>query len=279
MVEARRGRVQKTTVVFMAAGMSSRFGGKIKQFAEVGPKGETLMEVSMQQAIKAGFNEIIFIVGEKTEEPFKDKFKSGYLDVPIYYAKQTFNPSERDRPWGTVDALLSAKDIILSPFVVCNGDDLYGEKSFKLIRDYLLENTSEEECATMGYELENVLSNQGGVNRAKYILDKEGNVVGLEEVFDIKKENLAEKGLEKKTPVSMNLFGLKEKTLELLEERLIEYKKNNEGDRRAECYLPNELGLLAKNKKITLKLLHTKDKWLGVTNPGDELIVRKALKN
>ncbi|VVB76227.1 Nucleotidyl transferase [uncultured archaeon] len=268
---------QKIAVVYMCAGMSSRFGGKIKQFAEVGKKGETLMEVSMQQAIKAGFNEIIFIVGEKTEEPFKDKFKAGYLNTPVFYAKQTFDPAERDRPWGTVDALVSAKGVITSSFVVCNGDDLYGEKSFKIMHDFLLKSASEDECATMGYELGNVLSKQGGVNRAKYLLDAKKNVIGLEEIFDIKKENMTQKEINEKTAVSMNLFGLKEKTLELLEQRLIDYKKKNAGDRRLECYLPNELGALAKDKKITLKLLHTKDKWLGITNPGDEVAVRKEL--
>jgi NDP-sugar pyrophosphorylase family protein len=269
--------LQKIAVVYMCAGLSSRFGGKIKQFEQVGPKGETLMEVSMQQAIKTGFNEIIFVVGEKTEEPFKEKFKAGYIGVPVFYAKQELNHEERDRPWGTVDALISAKIVITSPFVVCNGDDLYGEKSFKTMYNFLSKSADENECATMGYELGNVLSEQGGVNRAKYILDKKENVVGLEEMFDIKKDNMGEKGINEKTSVSMNLFGLKEKTLELLEKRLIAFKKMKEGDRRAECYLPNELGALAKSKKITLKLLHTKDRWLGITNPGDEVEVRKKL--
>ncbi len=276
MVEKAKPK-QKIAVVFMCAGMSSRFGGKIKQFEQVGPKGETLMEVSMQQAIRAGFNEIIFVVGEKTESAFKDKFKARYMNTPVFYAKQELNHEERDRPWGTVDALVSAKVVITSPFVVCNGDDLYGEKSFKTMYEFLSKSTDEAECATMGYELGNVLSEQGGVNRAKYLLDSKKNVSGILEIFDIKESNMQENDLTKKTLVSMNMFGLKKKTLEFLEKRLIEFKEKNKGDRRAECYLPTELGALAKNKKITLKLLHTKDKWLGITNPGDEVEVRKKL--
>jgi NDP-sugar pyrophosphorylase family protein len=278
MVDKSKAQKKKVSIVYMVAGMSSRFGGKIKQFEKVGPNGETLMEVSMQQAIKAGFNEIIFIVGEKTEIPFKEKFNAGYMNTPIYYANQTFDPALRDKPWGTVDALISAKGVITSPFVVCNGDDLYGEKSFKLAHDFLEKSTSEKECVTLGYEFGRVIPKTGKTNRAKYIIDTKGNVTGLVEILGIDRSNMDEYGVNEKSLVSMNLFGLKEETLELLEKKLFEFKESHKEDRKSECYLPTEINSLVQEKKIILKLLPTKDKWLGITNPGDEEMVRKALE-
>ena len=114
-------------LVYMVAGMSSRFGGKIKQFAKVGPEGETLIEYSLNQAIPAGFTKIVFIVGNKTEKPFKEMFGDSYKGIPIKYASQNFDSASRDKPWGTTDALCSAKELLDCPFIICNGDDLYGK--------------------------------------------------------------------------------------------------------------------------------------------------------
>lgn len=267
----------KVAIVYMVAGLSSRFGGKIKQFAQVGPNGETLIEVSMQQAIKAGFKEIIFIVGEKTEVPFKDKFSAGYNETPIYYANQILDPTTRDKPWGTTDALVSAKDVITSPFAVCNGDDLYGENALKKVREFLEKSENEKDCVAIGYELGKVLPKIGKTNRGIFKTNKNDNIISIEEVFEIEKNNLKEKNLQEKDLCSMNLFGLTENTLELLEKKLNEFKETHKGDRKAECLLPVELSNLIKEKKITMKLLPTKDNWFGVTNPEDELVVRKAL--
>jgi dTDP-glucose pyrophosphorylase len=123
--------MKEVAIVYLVAGISSRFGGKIKQFAVVGSNGETLIEYSMNQAIKAGFNKIIFIVGNSTEKPFKEKFKDSYKGIEIKYAHQLYDPKERDKPWGTCDAICSAKNLINGAFVVCNGDDIYGEKPFR----------------------------------------------------------------------------------------------------------------------------------------------------
>ena len=112
------------SIVYLVAGLSSRFGGKIKQFAKVGANNETLIEVSMQQAIEAGFTKIIFVVGNLTETPFKSYFKGTFQNKPILYAKQSFDTATRAKPWGTADALCSAHSLINSPFVVCNGERL-----------------------------------------------------------------------------------------------------------------------------------------------------------
>jgi NDP-sugar pyrophosphorylase family protein len=267
-----------TDIIYMVAGMSSRFGGKIKQFAQVGVNGETLIEVSIQQAINAGFDRIIFVVGEKTEQPFKEKFGNSYRanekTIPIFYAKQTFNPSERDKPWGTTDALISAISYVKDNFVVCNGDDIYGKNALKIAHDYLKEANS---GATIGYKLKNVIPEEGKVNRGLFETDEEKNVTNIEEIFDISKENFLEKNLTEESLCSMTLFGLPKSILFELEKKLIAFKEKNKEDRKAECLLPVELGALVKEGKLKIKLLETNDKWFGVTNPDDEEKVRKQL--
>ncbi|MEI7961850.1 MAG: sugar phosphate nucleotidyltransferase [archaeon] len=268
---------KEVSIVYLAAGISSRFGGKVKQFEKVGPNGETLIEVSMNHAVSAGVSEIIFIVGDKTELIFKEKFGDDYKGTPVKYAKQFFNPDARDRPWGTADALISAKNVIKNSFLICNGDDLYGENSFKRMKDFMSKSKDDFLCASAGYELGNVIPAIGEVNRAVYSLDNQGYISGLDERFNIEKNSLEKQGLNSKTLVSMNLFGLTLKTIELLEENLVNFKKSHLGDRKIECFLPVELSNLIKENKIKMKLLPTSDKWLGITNPGDELTVRNAL--
>ncbi len=259
----------------MCAGISSRFGGKIKQFAEVGPKGETLIEYSLNQALKAGFNKIVFIVGNKTEKPFKEKFGDEYNGIPIFYALQTYNPEERDKPWGTADALVSAYQFLDCPFLICNGDDIYGENTFRLMKEKLNEN---KEGIIPGYKLVNVLPKSGSVNRALLNIES-GYLKSMKEIFDITKENLKERGLEEESLVSMNAFGLNKEVIDMIKQRVDEFKDQNKGDRKKECLLPNEIGELIKLDKIKISCHPTKDSWVGITNPEDEEIVRKELKN
>lgn len=333
----------------MVAGLSSRFGGKIKQFAQIGPNNETLIEYSLNQALKAGFTKIIFIVGKMTQAPFKEMFGDFYeiknptatsdnqlsensviknspkeesvnkneqssvnslsnrvggrefareksksiasagsrrgvgggiselasKKIPIYYALQEFNEQERDKPWGTVDALCAAKDIIDCPFVVCNGDDIYGEKTFQILVDHLKENKT---SATIGYKLGNVLSDHGSVNRGIFQLNQDQTVKSITETFDLTKNNLQEKNLTETTPTSQNIFALQPETLEDLNKILEEFKQTNKDNRKIECLLPVELSNLIKQNKLTLKLYPTTEKWYGITNPEDEFKVKQQLK-
>ena len=267
---------KEIAIVYMVAGLSSRFGGKLKQFAQVGKNGETLIEVSMQQALNAGFTKIVFIVGKLTEKPFKDKFGSSYEGIPILYAKQNFDEKERDKPWGTVDALCSASEVIDCDFIVCNGDDIYGENTFRILVGHL--RNEREEAATVGYELGNVLSDAGGVNRGVYEIN-DGFVEGIEEVFNIRKDNLEEKGLSTNTLVSMNVFALPESMLSELCGLLNKFKLEHHGDRKIECLLPNELTKLIDNGNIKMRIYSTSDRWIGVTNPEDEIKVREILSS
>ena len=268
-------RKKDIALVYMVAGLSKRFGGKLKWLAKVGPNGETLIEYSLNQALPAGFTKIIFVVGEKTEKPFKEKFGESYKGIPIYYTKQEFDTKARDRPWGTVDALCSAKQFIDCPFVVCNGDDIYGENTFRILVNHL---KKEKTNATVGYKLRAVLFEEGSVNRGIIELDSKSNVKSITEVFNITKMNLESKGLSLDTLCSMNLFGLHPNTLDLLHKVLIKFKKKYEEDRTIECLLPNELSKLIKEGKIIMHAYSTNDKWFGITNPEDEEKVREQLK-
>lgn len=264
-----------TAIVFIVAGMSSRFGGRIKQFAKVGPNGETLIEHSLNQALKAGFNKIIFVVGEKTEQPFKEKFGYSYMNTPIEYTKQEFSPEKRDRPWGTADATCTIKEIIKEPFVICNGDDIYGENSFKILYDHL---QNSNEGATLGFALEKVLPDEGEVNRGIFNISIDNYVQKIDEYFKIHKNNLKENKLTSNNLCSMNIFALHPETIHNLHELVEKFKEKNKGHRTAESLIPHELTTLIKDGRLKMKIMRTPDTWLGVTNPDDEQTVRKILE-
>ncbi|MDA3836859.1 MAG: sugar phosphate nucleotidyltransferase [Nanoarchaeota archaeon] len=265
--------MKEISIVFMLAGMSSRFGGRAKAFADVGPNGENLLEYSLNQALKAGFRKIIFIVSPKTEKLFVDYYGNSYKGVPIVYALQEYDEETRDRPWGTNDALCSARDLIEGPFVICNGDDIYGENAFKELYDHL---QSSEEDATIGYKLGKVLSDAGSVNRGIFET-KDGYIKTVTETLGITREKMSEMGLNDDDLCSMNLFGLQKGTLDLLYDKLIHFKLTHADDRNIECYLPHELNSLIAEGKIKMRLYETDDLWIGVTVPEDEQIVRGIL--
>lgn len=263
------------SLVYMVAGMSSRFGGRIKQFAKVWPNDTTLIEYSLSQALPAWFDQIIFIVWNMTQWPFKEMFGDEYKWVPVKYAKQTFNPETRDRPWGTVDAVCSALECIDWPFVVCNGDDIYGKNSFKILYDHLKNNP--DELCTLGYILWNVIPEVGSTNRWIFTVE-DGYVKNINETIGIEKDKLSEFWLTLDDLCSMNIFGLNRQTLESLNEILTNFKKEHEWDRRIECYLPVELTNIIKNYWVKMRIYSTPDQWFGVTNPDDEAIVKKQLE-
>jgi len=261
-------------LVYMVAGLSSRFGGKSKSFVPVGPNGESLIEISLNQALESSFDKIIFIVGEKTEQLFKEHFGNNYKGIPVEYALQKFNPDERDKPWGTCDAVVSVAHLLTDDCVVCNGDDLYGATSFAYMY----------ECAkiyltsgTLGYKLESVLPENGAVNRGIFKIDTNSYVQEIIETLGIEKIKLAEMNLSLNMLTSQNIFALKKEVIPLLAQQLEIFKSTHMGDRKAECYLPTELSNLIKEHKIRMVLFNAPDKWIGLTNPEDELIVKNTL--
>jgi len=262
------------TLVYMVAGMSSRFGWRIKQFAKVWPNDSTLIEYSLSQALPAWFSKIVFIVWKMTEVPFKEMFGDNYNWVPVEYALQTFDEAERDRPWWTVDAVYSALKCIDWPFVVCNGDDIYGKNSFKILYGHLVNNP--DELCTLWYVLWNVIPEVWSTNRWIFTVE-DWYVKNINETIWIEKSKLADFGLTLDDLCSMNIFGLNKKTLEMLGDILAEFKNGHAWDRRIECYLPVELTNVIKNKWVKMKLYSTPDQRFGVTNPDDEEIVKRQI--
>lgn len=248
-------------LVYLVAGMSSRFGGKIKSFAKVGDM--TLIEHSLSQALCVPFSKIVFIVSPKTEHAFRDFFGSSYKDIPVEYAMQSFDPSSRDKPWGTVDAVCAAEDILDMPFILCNGDDLYGEGAFSALFEEIQKGVN---CAA-GYPLEGVLPEEGSVNRG--IFSHTNFVVtSIQETFNLSRDAL--QGVNPSALCSMNIFGFQSNVPSLLYERLSQFKQVHAGNRTTECLLPTEVSSLISEGKLVLRLIQTDEQWYGVTNPGDE---------
>jgi len=265
---------EEFSVVYLAAGMSSRFGGRIKQFARVGPNRETLIEYSVNQAIAAGFKRIVFIVGEMAFEPFKNKFGFSYKGIPVFYAKQVFDKSVRDKPWGTCDALVSARNVLTDKFVICNGDDIYGTRAYKLLLEHL---KKEQDEAIVAYPLIQTLPERGSVSRG--LIKKENDfLLDIDERLGLEKSNLPG-DVDNNSLASMNLFGLHLKTVYLLEESLKIFKERYKNERKKECFLPVEISNLVRQGKIKVEVYLSKERWLGITNPEDEYSVKETLSN
>ena len=268
--------MKEIALVYMVAGISSRFGGKIKAFAQIGPNNETLIEYSLNQALPAGFTKIIFIVGKQTEKPFREKFEDNYKGIPVFYALQQYNPELRDKPWGTGDAICSASEFIKEPFVVANGDDIYGKKTFEILMNHL--KTSEED-ATVVKKLIEMIPLEGAVSRGIFKINKNNYVINSEEIQGIERKNFIERGFSEEIPTSIGIFGFHPKTLILLKEKLKDFKEKNKGDRKIEFYLNVKIAELIKEGKTKMKLYYTPEEWIGITNPEDEFIVKEKLKD
>ena len=266
-------KIETTPLVLLAAGLSKRFGGKLKQLARVGPNNETLIEYSLNQATRAGFKEIILIVGEKTETPLRKILGARYNGMRIHYAKQDYDSQTRDAPWGTLDALCAVQQYFDRPIIVCNSDDIYGENALRDAKKFIEKNNQN---VAIGYKLEKVLPQAGSVNRGIFSLNRK-YVASIREEVGLTQENIAERGLSPQTLCSMNLFGLTTDSLQKLEVRLQEFKQKNAGNRTIECLLPEELGTLIKEKQIIMRVMQTENRWYGLTNPQDEEQVRKEL--
>ena len=264
---------KEIALVYLAGGISSRFGGKVKQLISVGPHGERLLEWSMLQALPAGFTKIVLIVGSMTAEPIRAVFGDMFQGVPIVYAMQSFDSASRDRPWGTVDALCAALPFLDCPFVVCNGDDLYGKRAFATLVQHCLKQSS---SAMMGYRLGEVISEVPN-NRAMLEVDAENKVHQIVETFGITRSRLDALQLTEERYCSMNLFAFYPEVLTLLAERLAAFKATHIGDRRSECLLPNELSALLEARAFVMQLYPAQEQWTGVTAPEDEERVRKEL--
>ena len=257
-------------VVYMVAGMSSRFGGKTKQLAKVGPNNETLIEYSVNQALTCNFNKIIFITNKNTEKSFIDIFGNSYKNIPVEYIEQKYDRTKRTRPWGTTGAICSINGKINEPFILLNGDDIYGVNTFK--EGYKL--LKESNCNIIGgCKIIDTMPEKGEVNRG-VISVKDNFVVGMKEILKISKEKNPEL-LD--SLGNVNFLGFLPETLTHLNKILLKFQEIHKDDPKIECLLTDDLNYLITNGDIVMKYFTIKNKILGLTNPDDEEILKKKL--
>lgn len=285
------------TLVVMAAGIGSRFGGGIKQLEPVGPNGEIIMDYSVFDALEAGFNKVVFIIRKDIEKDFKEIIGNKIEKIcKVEYAFQEIDnlpegfvkPDDRTKPWGTGQAVLACKGIINEPFVVINADDYYGKEAFKNVYDYLFEKEDKNDSnfCMAGFILKNTLSDNGGVTRGICELSENNDLINVVETHNILKDEnkayvLAENNekiyLDENAHVSMNMWGLTPKFIEYLDSGFKEFLKENINNPKSEYLVPIIIDELLKEKKATVKLLPTNDKWFGVTYKEDKQTVCDAI--
>ena len=289
-----------TTLVVLAAGIGSRYGQGIKQLAKMDDNGYTIIDYSIYDAIKAGFNKVVFIIRKDIEEDFKEIIGNRIEKiVEVEYAYQDMDlpkgfesPKDRKKPWGTVDALLSIKNIVKEPFLIINADDYYGKGVFDSLHEFLV--TSDKkiddklQIAMAGYKLKNTLSDKGAVTRGVSIGNEENKLVDIIETHEIKlekdgkissKENLDSDILNLETTVSMNLWASFPEFIDISEDYFIKYlEKNKENLDSCEYVLPEMIGELIKENKADITILPTNDKWIGITYKEDLVPAQKSFQ-
>ncbi len=288
--------MSKATLVIMAAGIGSRFGGGIKQLEPVGPNGEIIMDYSIYDAMEAGFDKVVFVIRKNLEKDFKEVIGNRIekvVDVDYAYQELDDIPekyqktyADRTKPWGTGQAILCCKDVVDSPFLVINADDYYGKQAFKEAFEYLTKEKSEDEICMVGFVLKNTLSDNGAVTRGVCKVDEANMLVEINETHNIEKvedeavvrTNDGEKKIDVDSPVSMNMWGLRPNFFSILENGFTEFLENlNEEDLKSEYLLPTIIGGLLEEKKLSVRVLQSKDKWFGVTYKEDKADVVSAI--
>lgn len=288
----------KTTLVIMAAGMGSRYGG-LKQIDPVGPNGEIIMEYSIYDAIRAGFSKVVFIIKKEIESVFRDvigKKIENIIDVEYVYQRidnlpEGYSvPEGRVKPWGTGHAVLSARDAVKTPFAVINADDFYGAQTYKLLNDFLSANNDSQDkykYCMVGFVIENTLTENGHVARGVCNADGDGNLADIHERTKIMKFGEDTKYTEddqnwivipKGSVVSMNTWGFNQSIFKELEAGFPDFLENNKNNIiKAEYFLPSVVDNLIKSGKADVKVLSTTDKWYGVTYQEDKPNVKKSI--
>jgi NDP-sugar pyrophosphorylase family protein len=276
----------KPTLFILAAGMGSRYGG-LKQLDGLGPSGETIMDYSVYDALRAGFGKIVFVIRHDFEQEFREKIISkyeGHIPVEVVFQSidklpEGFTPNpERTKPWGTNHAVLMGKDAIREPFGVINADDYYGADSFQRLADFLrsVEGKKNSYCM-IGFNIENTLSENGGVSRGYAEVNEEGYLTSVKECHGIERKNgkliQVEDGVEKPFPenasVSMNMWGLTPDYFDYSEKAFVEFLQKNGNELKTEFYIPSVINDLINNGTITLKVEQTPSRWFGVTYAAD----------
>ncbi|MBK8700479.1 MAG: nucleotidyltransferase [Saprospiraceae bacterium] len=284
---------QKPTLLVLAAGMGSRYGS-LKQMDAFGPNGESIIDYSIYDAIRAGFGKVVFVVREYFLEDFKEMFDKRFGDkIELCYVTQELERipeglvynAERQKPWGTAHAVYVAHDIIQEPFAVINADDFYGREAYEVLAQFLTTNEGPDYCV-VSYYLSNTLSEHGSVNRGVCTADGDGNLIHVVECVKIAQDangTIAyptEDGavtLEPETLVSMNMWGFKPSYFDHAERQLTNFIIELGHELKSEFYIPTVIDKLIKDGDLKVKVLKTNSSWFGVTYPEDKAAVQAQL--
>lgn len=290
----QKNNIMKPTLLVLAAGLGSRYGGN-KQLDQVGPSGETIIDYSIYDAIRAGFGKIVFVIRRDIEDQVKERFVDklkGKIKVDYVFQEITDLPKgvkvtpERQKPWGTSHAILVTEKKIKEPFGVINADDYYGVESFKILRDFLVNDKDPNCYSIVGFKLGNTLSDHGHVNRGVCRVGDDGLLRNIVETRQIEKtvdgaiapghggETLQFTGNE---VVSMNLWGFKPTCYHFLEKEFRNFINAHGMDLKSELDIPTSVDKFVKSGRITIKILMSNERWFGVTYREDKPFVVKSI--
>lgn len=287
----------KPTLLILAAGVGSRYGG-LKQLDKFGPGGETIIDYSVFDAIRAGFGKLVFIIRKDIEAPFREHIGSKYSSkIQVEYCFQELDclpegfsvPEGRKKPWGTGHAILVGAPAIQEPFGVINGDDYYGAQSFQILADALrkAQDGSRADYSMVGFTLRNTLSDFGSVSRGVCSLDEEGNLAKVVEHTQIEREGrgakyTSEDNFVKQMTgdeiVSMNMWGFTPSIFKHLESQFIDFLKAHGQEMKSEYFIPSVVSHLIETHRADVKVNKTPDSWFGVTYPEDKEMVVNSIR-
>ena len=283
----------KTTLVVMAAGIGSRFGGGIKQLEPVGPSGEIIMDYSIHDALEAGFDKIVFIIRKDLEKDFKEIIGNRIEKIAeVAYAYQELTalpegfelPQGRTKPWGTGQAVLSIKGLVDGPFAVINADDYYGKECFQNMHRYMTEKMDTQkrpyDMCMSGFVLSNTLSENGAVTRGVCQANPDGTLKEVVETYEIRQTQEGLFGADDNgNRIRLDMWGLPASFLDELERGFPEFLRSvPEGDVKKEYLLPQIIDKLVKSGQASVQILNTPDKWFGVTYKEDKEAVVNAIR-
>lgn len=280
----------KPTLLILAAGMGSRFGG-LKQIAPIGPNGETIIDYSIYDAIRAGFGKVVFVIREFFAEEFKQVIEpkiAGKIDYDFVYQELDKLPAGftlpegREKPWGTGHAILMAKDAIKEPFAVINADDFYGADAYQVMAAFLTNSANSNEYSMIGYLLKNTLSDFGTVSRGICKADENNHLVEITETHQIaaqdgkivcEDEQKQPRELDENILVSMNFWGFQNNLFGHLEDLFVSFLKERINEPKSEFYIPFAVFDLIQSGKTKARILQADSPWFGVTYKEDQPIV------